>query len=64
MALFFLEKTMKVSPFEVDAVPGEQPAAPTGEPQASTVMAAGRDNEDDARDREATIEEPGYGHGV
>jgi hypothetical protein len=55
---------MKVSPFEVDAVPGEQPAAPTGEPQASTVMAAGRDHEDDTRDREATIEEPGYGHGV
>ena len=55
---------MKVSPFEVDAAPGEQPAAPAGESQAKTMMAAGRDNEDDERDRDVTIEEPGYGHGV
>lgn len=55
---------MKVSPFEVDAAPGEQPAPPPGASQAGTVMAAGRDNEDDESGRDVTIEEPGYGHGV
>ena len=55
---------MKVSPFEADAAPGEQPAAPAEESQASRMMAAGRDNEDDEPGRDATIEEPGYGHGV
>ena len=55
---------MKVSPFEADAAPGEQPAAPAEESQASRMMAAGRDNEDDEPGRDATIEDPGSGHGV
>jgi len=55
---------MKVSPFEMDAGRAEQPAPPYGEPQPGTVMSTRRDDEDNEPDREATIEEPGYGHGV
>jgi hypothetical protein len=54
---------MKVSPFEMDAMPrGERQEEPPGE--AAPKAAAAPAEKEDTQRREDPTEEPGYGHGV
>lgn len=55
---------MKASPFETEPGQTDEPAPPYREPQPSPSMSVRAGTEEDERDRDPTIEEPGYGHGV